>query len=61
MNNETQEMLFGRVVFSRPVNYEKPDFIVRYEERHKEFNRMNEFYVLKNKLMKRRIRTIKNP
>lgn len=61
MNNETQEMLFGRVVFSRPVTYEKPDFIVRYEERHKEFNRMNEFYVLKNKLMKRRIRTIKNP
>lgn len=58
MDNEAQEFIFGRVVFSRPAVYERPDFVVRYIERHKEFDRMNEFYDLKDRLMKRRIRTI---
>ncbi len=58
MDNETQEFLFGRVVFSRPAVYEKPEYIVRFIERHKEFDRMNKFYDLRDRLMKRRIRTI---
>ncbi|PYE51478.1 hypothetical protein DFQ00_102272 [Paenibacillus barcinonensis] len=61
MDNEAQEFIFGRVVFSRPVAYERPEFVVRYIERHKEYDRMNKFYDLKDRLMERRIRTIKNP
>lgn len=60
MDNEVQECLFGRVVFSRPAVYKTPEYIVRYIERHKEYDKINNFYDLKDKLMKRRIRTIKN-
>ncbi|WP_063562911.1 hypothetical protein [Paenibacillus sp. O199] len=58
MDNEAQEFIFGRVVFSRPAVYERPEFVVRYIERHKEYDRLNNFYDLKDRLMKRRIRTI---
>lgn len=60
MDNEAQEFLFGRVVFSRPAVYERPEFVARYIERHIEYDRMNNFYDLKDSLLKRRIRTIKN-
>ena len=60
MDNEAQEFLFGKVVFSRPAVYERPEFVVRYLERHKEYDRMNKFYDLRNGLMKRRISAIKN-
>lgn len=60
MDNEAQEYIFGRVVFSRPAVYERPEFVVRYIERHKEFDRMNKFYDMRDRLMKRRIRVIKN-
>ncbi|WP_167483605.1 hypothetical protein [Paenibacillus xylanexedens] len=61
MDDEAQEFLFGKVVFSRPAVNERPEFVVRYIERHKEFDRMNKFYDLRDRLMKRRIRAIKNP
>jgi hypothetical protein len=60
MDNEAQEFVFGRVVFSRPAVYERPEFVVRFIERHKEYDRMNKFYELKDSLMKRRIGTIKS-
>ncbi|WP_339193825.1 hypothetical protein MKY95_18875 [Paenibacillus sp. FSL P4-0176] len=61
MDNEAQGFLFGKVVFSRPAVYERPEYIARYMERYEEHDRMNKFYDMRDRLMKRRIRTIKNP